>query len=201
MMPTLAFLLGVLIGSLPTAGWLARLRGIDLRQAGTANPGTNNALQLGGPVLAASVLAVEIAKGAAAVWLGQRLGADSGAALAGVGATVGNVYNPWYGFRGGKGLAITGGTILAAWPLLVPVLALVIGVSVAVMRRSGPAALITLFAYLGAALVGLEVTLPGRGVIDDAVWAVVLAAGQSAVMAPKHLTDTLRRFDRRTSPG
>lgn len=67
-------IVGYLIGSLPTAEWLGRLIGVDLRDEGSKNPGTNNALRLGGPALAA-------------------LGGDVGAVLAAIGAALGNVYN------------------------------------------------------------------------------------------------------------
>src|SRR5690606_27985836 len=49
-----ALVVGYLVGSAPTADWLARRRGIDLRSTGSGNPGTNNALRTGGPRLAAS---------------------------------------------------------------------------------------------------------------------------------------------------
>lgn len=194
-------ILGIALGSVPTALLLGRLRGIDLATEGSANPGTNNAIRLGGPGLGAAVLVTEIAKGALAVWLGARLGGDAGAALAGGGATLGNVYNPWLGFRGGKGLGITGGILLAAWPGLVVVLAVVIAASVAVLRRSGPASLITIAVYLGACLVGLVVALPGTWLVSDSGWMLVMAALGTAAMAPKHLADTVTPRDPTPSPG
>lgn len=196
-----ALVAGVVIGSLPTADGLARAQGVDLREGGTRNPGTNNALRLGGRGLAGAVLAVEIFKGLMAVWVGQAIGSDPGAGLAGVGAVAGNVYNPWFGFRGGKGLAITGGTIVAAWPILTAVLAVVIGTSAAIMRRSGPAALLTLAVYLGVAVVGLFVALPGGWALSQPTWLAVMAAGQCAVMAPKHYADAVTPSDHRASRG
>lgn len=184
-----ALVVGVLAGSTPTAGWLGRLRGVDLRAEGSGNPGANNAFQLGGAGLGGTVLVVEMAKGFAAVWLGHLLAGAAGAALAGLGATAGNVYNPWYRLGGGKGLAITGGTLLAAWPALALLLVAVIAGAVAAFRRSGPAALVALGVYAGAAAAGLGVALPGRWAVDTASWAAVMAAGQAAVMAPRHLAD------------
>jgi len=52
----LAAIAGYALGSLPTAGALARMRGIDLRAEGSGNPGANNALRTGGLILAAGVL-------------------------------------------------------------------------------------------------------------------------------------------------
>lgn len=188
----LAPVAGLLVGSLPTASLLARSRGVDLLSQGSTNPGTNNALRLGGPGLAVVVLLVEIAKGAAAVWIGGRVSGDFGSALAGAAAALGNVYNPFLRFRGGKGLGISAGTILAAWPAMLALLLVVIALSVRVLRRSGPASLITFVVYLAGAVLGPAVELPGRGLIDDPVALLVLAAGSVAVMTPKHLGDTLR---------
>lgn len=189
---TASLIVGYLTGSLPTADLLARLRGVDLRAAGTGNPGANNALRVGGRSLGAGVLFVEIVKGAAAVWIGRRIGEDSGGALAAIGATVGNVYNPWFRFRGGKGLAITGGILLAAWPLLVPVLAVVIGGAAAILRRSGPASLIALATYVLVALLGLVADLPTGWGLDSPGWLAVMAVCSSAAMVPKHWVDTVR---------
>lgn len=194
------FLTGIFVGSLPTADLLARLWGVDLRTEGTGNPGANNALRLGGRKLATAVVAFEFAKGVLAVWLGRQLGEDAGGALAAVGATFGNVYNPWFRFRGGKGLAITGGVLAAAWPPAVAVLVVVIAVSLAAFRRSGPAALLTLTVYVVAALVGLAVDLPVGWGISSPSWLAIMAVCSTAIMTPKHALDTLRPIAPGASP-
>ena len=66
----LAAITGYLIGSVPTAVWLGKLWGVDLRRGGTGNPGANNARRLGGLPLAFLVLVVEMAKGMTAVAAG-----------------------------------------------------------------------------------------------------------------------------------
>jgi acyl phosphate:glycerol-3-phosphate acyltransferase len=189
-------LAGLVVGSLPTALILGRWWGIDLLREGTANPGTNNARQLGGAGLGVAVLLAEIAKGSFAVWVGSKLGGVAGAALAGGGATLGNVYNPWLGFRGGKGLAITAGTLVAAWPALLAVLVVVIGVGVALFRRSGPASLIVLAVYLVVCIAGTLVPLPGTGLVEDPGWMLAMAVLGIGAMAPKHLADTITPLDR-----
>lgn len=196
-----ALSLGVAVGSLPSAPLLARLRGADLMRSGSANPGANNALRLGGPWLAAAVLMVEVGKGVLAVWAGSRIDGSAGAALAGAGATLGNVYNPWLGFRGGKGLAITGGTVLAAWPLLGALLLAVIAAAVGRLRRSGPASLLTLAIYLLAAIATVGLTGAGRWLVDDGRWMAAMAALGTAAMAPKHLADTVTPGGRLDSSG
>lgn len=187
---------GLLMGSLPTALLLGRWWGVDLMREGTTNPGTNNARQLGGASLGVAVLLAEIVKGSLAVWVGSKLGGVAGAALAGGAATLGNVYNPWLGFRGGKGLAITAGTILAAWPALLALLLAVIAVAIVRLRRSGPASLIVISVYLAACLLGLLVPLPGIWLVSDPGWMLAMAVLSTAVMVPKHLADTITPLDR-----
>lgn len=116
----LALIAGYLIGSIPTANAIAGLFGIDLRSEGSGNPGANNARRLGGPGLSIAILSVEAAKGAAAVVAGVIFGGSPGMAAAGLAAATGNVYNVWYRFQGGKGLGITLGVLLVAWPLALP---------------------------------------------------------------------------------
>lgn len=112
----LATVAGWLLGSAPTAVWLARARGVDL-SGGSGNPGANNAWRLGGRRLGAAVLLAEAAKGASAVALGWSIAGTWGAAAGGVGAAVGNILNPWLRFRGGQGLGIAAGILLAGWPV------------------------------------------------------------------------------------
>ncbi len=107
---------GYLWGSIPTANAIARLRGIDLRESGSGNPGANNARRLGGARLGVTVLLVEVAKGFVAVLAASRLAGDWFGAAAGAAAVAGNVVNPWYRFRGGQGLGIAAGVLLAGSP-------------------------------------------------------------------------------------
>lgn len=192
-MPAVACLIGILIGSVPTTDLLGRRWGVDLRTSGSGNPGTNNALRLGGRGLAVTVLLAELIKGAAAVWAGRAVAGDPGGALAAIGAITGNVYNPWFHFRGGKGLAITGGTLLAGWPAIMPVLAIVIGTSAKLFRRSGPAALVTFAVYVATALIGWFVDVPTGWGLKSTPWLTVMAAGSVAVMLAKHGADAITR--------
>ncbi|MGD2059706.1 MAG: glycerol-3-phosphate acyltransferase [Acidimicrobiia bacterium] len=188
-MSLVALLSGYLIGSIPTAGFLARARGVDLRNQGSRNPGTHNALRTGGPVLALVVLGVEAAKGFGAVWLGSWLGDDLGAVLAGLGAVTGNVYNVWYRFQGGKGLGISLGILAATWPTVLPVVIVVIAVAVLATRSAGLAALAALAALIVSAVLWAIFQRPTGGVPPDAML-VVMAMGMALVMAWKHWRDS-----------
>ncbi len=185
----LAGLLGYLIGALPTADALGRLWGVDLRSQGSRNPGANNALRLGGPVLAALVLVVEASKGAGAVVLGATVAAEWGAVTAGVLAAAGNVYNVWYRFSGGKGLGITGGVLLALWPtVLLPLLVLLVVVVIAT-RSSGVATLAALGGLAAASVLWTVASLPVAWGLADGGELMAAAVGLTAVLIPKHWHD------------
>lgn len=188
-MSTLAACFGYLIGSLPTAGLLGRSWGVDLRSQGSANPGTANALRTSGPWLAAAVLIVEAAKGYAAVSLGHWLADGNGAVAAGLGAVAGNVYNLWYGFRGGKGLGISLGVLAALWPLvLLPTVAVIAAGAVAT-RSSGMAALLAI-----ATLVASSFLWPAAGWSTGGVGSgrqlPALSIGIAVVISWKHWRDS-----------
>lgn len=189
-MIALAALAGYLIGSLPTAAGLGRLWGVELRDAGSRNPGANNAMRLGGPVLGATVLLVELAKGLGAVRMGQALGDDIGAVVAAIGAVAGNVYNVWYRMEGGKGLAITGGVLLGAAPaLLIPGLAVLIAVVIPT-RSSGFASLAAIVTLnLGAVTWWLSDWSPGWGMSAGPL-PVLMVLGVTFVLWPKHRRDS-----------
>lgn len=187
-----ALIVGFLIGSLPTADLLARSRGVDLRRAGSGNPGAANALGVGGRSLATAVLALDLVKGASAAVLGWSWGGEGGAAAAGVAAILGQVRNPWFRGRGGKGLAVTGGTMLVVWPTgVLPVLPVI-----AVGSRLAGSAAGSLIAI--AALVGAAVTWAIRdwamawGITADdrLVW---YSIGVAAIITPKFLAGLRRR--------
>lgn len=188
-MTLLAVLAGYLIGSIPTAGFLAGLRGIDLRREGSANPGSNNALRTGGPLLGASVLIVEAAKGFGAVSLGFYLADDTGAIAAGIGAVAGNVFNVWYRFDGGKGLGISLGVLAGTWPWVLPyVLGLLIA-ALLITRSAGIAALVTLAGLIVLAILWTQNGWPTGGV-EPEQGLIVLSVSMAAVMGWKHWRDS-----------
>lgn len=186
----LGLFLGYIIGSLPTANAIAGLFGIDLRSEGSGNPGANNARRLGGPGLSIAILAVETGKGAAAVLAGDILGGSPEMAAAGLGAATGNVYNVWYRFQGGKGLGITLGVLLVAWPLALPPVIVAIAAVALITRSTGVASIGALAALLILGLLWAPMAWPTAWGADGASlpW---LAIGLAVVIAPKHITDAL----------
>jgi len=107
-----AFAAGYLAGSVPFGLLVARLFGLqDLRSVGSGNIGATNVLRTGHRAAAALTLALDLAKGLAAAWLGAQFGGLA-AAAAGCGAVIGHCFPVWLGFRGGKGVATAFGVLL-----------------------------------------------------------------------------------------
>ncbi|HEY1260669.1 MAG TPA: glycerol-3-phosphate 1-O-acyltransferase PlsY [Stellaceae bacterium] len=118
MTPFAAAVIGYLLGSVPFGLVLTRLAGHgDIRSVGSGNIGATNVLRTGGKGLAALTLAFDLAKGAVAVVIGRRWGADAALAAA-LCAVIGHMFPVWLGFRGGKGVATAfGALIVLSWPV------------------------------------------------------------------------------------
>lgn len=116
--PTLALVIGYLLGSIPFGVILTRLGGAgDLRTIGSGNIGATNVLRTGRKGLAAATLLLDLAKGAAAVLIVEAVWPGNGV-LAGAAAFIGHCYPVWLRFRGGKGVATLMGIALALhWPI------------------------------------------------------------------------------------
>jgi glycerol-3-phosphate acyltransferase PlsY len=113
----LAFALAYLLGSIPFGLLLTRGAGAgDIRSIGSGNIGATNVLRTGRKDLAAATLALDALKGAVAVLLGGWL-APGAAMVAALGAFFGHIAPVWLRFRGGKGVAVFIGALLALhWP-------------------------------------------------------------------------------------
>jgi len=113
----LAFALAYLLGSIPFGLLLTRGAGAgDIRSIGSGNIGATNVLRTGRKDLAAATLLLDALKGAVAVLLGGWL-APGGAMVAALGAFFGHIAPVWLRFRGGKGVAVFIGALLALhWP-------------------------------------------------------------------------------------
>ncbi len=136
---------GYLLGSIPFGFVLTRLAGYgDIRSIGSGNIGATNVLRTGNKPLALTVVLLDSGKGAIAVLLAVQAG-ENAALAAGLGAVLGHLYPVWLGFKGGKGVATTFGTLLAlAWP--VGLIACAVWLIVAVIFRISSAAALTAIA-------------------------------------------------------
>lgn len=110
---------GYLIGSIPFSYLLPKLlHGVDIRQHGSGNAGATNVFRKMGKGLGSVAFAGDFMKGVAAGIIGYQLGGETGSMTAGFFAMIGHCYPVWIGFKGGKGVAVSGGVILGVSPLL-----------------------------------------------------------------------------------
>jgi glycerol-3-phosphate acyltransferase PlsY len=110
----LATLIGYAIGSIPFGLVLTRLAGLgDIRQIGSGNIGATNVLRTGRKGLALATLLLDAGKGAFAVLAVRAVWGPDAALYAGFGALLGHLFPVWLGFKGGKGVATTLGTLIA----------------------------------------------------------------------------------------
>ena len=110
--------LGYLLGSIPTAVWLGKLRfKIDVREHGSGNAGATNTFRVLGKKAGLLVLAIDLFKGLMATQLfhlatGTPVDALTFRLLLGMAAVIGHVFPLWVGFRGGKGVATIFGALI-----------------------------------------------------------------------------------------
>jgi glycerol-3-phosphate acyltransferase PlsY len=125
-----------LIGSLPFGFLAARLRGIDILQIGSGATGATNVLRVLGPAYAVPVMLLDVGKGTLSAYLGLRyLGMGTlGALIAGAAAVSGHNWSVFLRFKGGKGVAVSAGVALVAFPVILAVAAGVFVLTIAVTR-------------------------------------------------------------------
>lgn len=167
----LAVLLGYLVGSVPFALFLGRTAGIDVRVAGSGNVGAANVLRTAGAWRGMIVLALDVAKGVAAIVLAQLANASVAlVALTGAAAIVGHVYPVWLRFHGGKGVAVAAGVFVILTPAATLAAAALFLVTVAATR------------YVSLGSIAASVVLPPATLVTGAPAPVVATATVMAAL-------------------
>jgi len=175
-------LAGYLIGSIPFALILTRRGGTDLRQVGSGNLGAANVMRASGVTAGVVVAVLDMAKGAASVWLAARVSAGAELpAAAGFAAIIGHVYPIWLRFRGGKGVATACGVFSMLTPMAVlPALAIFTAVL-----------WLTQYISLGSVLASIALP-PIAYALGSPAPAVLAAAAASAIIVFRHRSNVLR---------
>ncbi|MEN8681532.1 MAG: glycerol-3-phosphate 1-O-acyltransferase PlsY [Akkermansiaceae bacterium] len=186
--------LGFLLGSVPFGLLLGKLKGVDIRDHGSGNIGSTNVFRTLGKKSGITCLILDLLKGFAPVLLAinlariedasflfsieflkslteavpasQQFQVQSIHVLTALAAILGHNYSPWIGFKGGKGIATSGGALLALMPAAVILLVLIF---IIVAR-------ITKYVSVGSIATGIALpllTLYGswyHGKIADGTW-------------------------------
>ncbi len=108
------FAVAYLLGSVPFGMVIARLMGLgNLREIGSGNIGATNVLRTGSKKAALATLVLDAGKGAVAVLLARWWFGEDAAQVAALGAFLGHLFPIYLKFRGGKGVAVFLGIMLA----------------------------------------------------------------------------------------
>lgn len=176
-------LFGYLAGSVPFAFLLARAAGIDVRLAGSGNVGAANVLRTTGPWRGVAVMALDVAKGAAAVAaVHLAAGGASLAALTGAAAIVGHIYPVWLRFHGGKGVAVAAGVFTVLSPMATGIAASMFLLTVWATR------------YVSLGSIAATLALPPAAWWAGAPRAVVIAAAATGALILFRHRSNLRRL-------
>lgn len=115
----LVIVIGYLLGSISTGVVISKaLSKTDIRTHGSGNAGTTNMLRVLGRKAALLTFIGDMLKGIIAVFIGKWLvGGELGGLLGVVGAVLGHYYPLYFGFKGGKGIATSFGSLLFVFPV------------------------------------------------------------------------------------
>lgn len=126
MIRVVCLVIGYVFGLFQTAYFYGKAHGIDIRQHGSGNSGTTNALRVLGTKAGLIVFAGDCLKCMAAVWLVRLIFGQSCHSIiyllclyTGAGAILGHNYPFYMGFKGGKGIAATAGMVLSFHPYFI----------------------------------------------------------------------------------
>lgn len=153
------------LGSIPFAVISMAGSGIDIRRVGSGNPGFNNVLRVS-KWRAVIALAGDMGKGYLALHWTMHAGDPLRTGwLLGFAAVLGHCFSPFLRFNGGKGIATSGGVMLALYPLW---------------------AVLALAYFAAARVAGGKLMLPEAGTLASLTTWVVFTMMMLAFVGPIH---------------
>jgi len=144
----LLILLSYLIGSIPFGYLIGKyLKGIDIREYGSGNIGVANAFRVMGTKYALLVLAGDCLKGFFSIVLTKWLVIEriEFYLFIGLVAIIGHNWSVFLKFKGGKGIATTYGVVLAFYPYIAIVAAVIWGAIVLTTKFAALGSIISVF--------------------------------------------------------
>jgi glycerol-3-phosphate acyltransferase PlsY len=193
-----AVALAYLLGSFPAGYLLGRVWGVNVLSIGSGRTGGTNVLRSAGPVAALLTGALDVGKGALAVWLaGQISGYPAAEVLAGAAVILGHNHSIFLDFRGGAGVGTSLGALAAIyWPAAIGLVVMLLLV-IAVTRYAsiGSLTVTTLMPLILLALALADVLAPayiGYGLL---AWVIIISAHRSNIR--RLLRGTERRLGKK----
>ncbi len=132
----LVFVITFALGSVPWGLVISKVfYGKDLRDEGSGNIGTTNAIRSMGKVGGYAVFVLDFGKGVLSgfigLWIASAFGLDEAdthlaTAVAFFACTYGHIFSPWLGFKGGKGIAVAVGCLFVTFGPIGAILELMI---------------------------------------------------------------------------
>jgi acyl phosphate:glycerol-3-phosphate acyltransferase len=195
-------IIGYLLGSIPFGLLIGQRAGVDVRRTGSGKTGATNVLRSVGLGAALLVAAGDVAKGAVPVLIAQLILATPSsfgtyanlapwaAAFAGLAAIAGHNYPIYVKFKGGRGVATTGGMALAlAFPATLISLVF-FAVPIAITRY------VSLGSMIGAVAVAFaELVFIKLGVVSgDVGWPSFFALLVAAIVIIASHRDNIQRI-------
>ena len=176
----LSIIIGYLLGSIPTAYIVSRLRkGIDIRNVGSRNMGGANVMRKIGTHEGVFVGLIDIAKGAGAILIAQTLNiSELWVFGTGFGALAGHNFPVFAGFKGGRGSATIIGIFLVLAPRSILVTLAIIAIPFFTTRKFMSAI------FIGFALLPLFVWL-----FEDSLALVYYVLAIDVFMLVRNLSD------------
>lgn len=123
----LCLIFGYVMGCFSTAYFVGRINRVDIRKYGSGNMGTTNALRTLGAKAGAITLIGDVLKAVIAILLVKfvffpgDVKLDLLSIYTGLGVVIGHNYPFWLKFKGGKGMAATGGVMASLDPMIIPI--------------------------------------------------------------------------------
>ncbi|MEO0293397.1 MAG: glycerol-3-phosphate acyltransferase [candidate division WOR-3 bacterium] len=111
-------LLGYLFGSIPNAVLISKLKRIDIRKVGTGNPGAGNVFREVGAIWGILTFVLDAIKAVIPMLIADKVLHFSlfWTGIVGLFAVIGHCHSLFLNFRGGKGVASSGGVLIYLFP-------------------------------------------------------------------------------------
>ncbi len=174
------------VGTFPSAAMVARSSGIDITTVGSGNPGASNVARVMGTRWGVAVFVLDGIKGAIPAIAGVLLDSRPGAYCLIAAAVLGHMFpvtrrGPARRFRGGKGVATTGGGIVVLHPVVFVSLT---AIWLITRRTTGKASLGSIVIAAG---LPIGVVLAG-----SPAWEIAATIGLGALVTLRHASNIKR---------